>query len=227
MLISRKRGSDWDLENELNKVNVRWFMIVIISGYLFYLLGTGSNIFGDVKGTFSYSYIATLALISGGCNMIYHLILYRIKKLERSIHPAWKYISMAADFLLVTCILLPTGGDESMFFLVYFVVIVSNGIRYGMRLAVAGVLLFNLLYFAALFYQYYPERSLPAFQTQFLKVIGVWLVGLYIGYLSQRFEALQHEISVYRKLLAQNPGKETKTGQPTEKSPETDSGAFS
>lgn len=213
MLVSRKSGDDWDLSNEINKVNVRWFLIVAISVYLFYLLQggqTGVAVFNDVKGTYNLSFIAALFVCTSSLNLLYHLYLRRRKKLESNISPVWKYITMGGDFVLVTLILLPTGGDESMFFFVYFIVIVSNGIRYGMRLAIAGVLIFNISYFGALMYQYYPETSLPGFQKEFLKVLGVWAVGLYIGYLSQRFEALHTELTVYQKMLkekigAQNP----------------------
>lgn len=88
-----------------------------------------------------------------------------------------------------------------MFFLLYLIVILSNGIRYGMRLSIIGLLVFNFLYVAVLFYQFYPDLTIPSFQKEVLKIIGIWFVGIYTGYLSRRFEILHNEVEKYKLMI--------------------------
>lgn len=97
--------------------------------------------------------------------------------------------------------MIPTGGNESMFFVINYVVIVSNSLRYGMRISILGTIVMNVFYIGVLLYQYYPNLEITGVQKEILKVGGFWLVGIYTGYLSMRFETLRGEIENYQKLL--------------------------
>ena len=191
----------WELKNEGNKINVRWLLILLVAGYLSYILHTDQ---GNEVGTthlFSWTYIAVLVGIMAVLNLAFGIYVRRARKGHGAFSPALKYITMIVDFLAVSALLVPTGGDESLFFILYFIVIVSNSLRYGMRLAIVGLIVFNLSYAAVLALQYYPDLSLPHLQRELLKVVGFWIVGLYTGYISRRFEILQGEVEKYQRLV--------------------------
>ncbi|MBI3394996.1 MAG: hypothetical protein HY042_04100 [Spirochaetia bacterium] len=191
----------WEIKNEKNKAGVRWLLVLIIAPYMSWLLATGRNAQIDTTDFFNWPYIAAL---TGGTIVANILVTIAFTRGKSSglFHPAVKYATMLLDLAVVTLVVLPTGGSESIFFVVYFIVIVSNSLRYGMRLALTGVLAFNVMYVAVLMAQYYPNESAANFQKEILKVGGFWLVGLYTGYLSRRFEILQGEVEKYQKLLA-------------------------
>jgi hypothetical protein len=200
MLISYRKRSDWDLQNELGKVSVRWFLILTVSAYFYYLLK--NNVSGDALfNTLNYHYVGGLILTNIILNLWFHLFLSRRRSSNMGISAAFKYASMIFDLIVITLLLLPTGGKESMFFLLYLIVILSNGIRYGMRLSIIGLLVFNFLYVAVLFYQFYPDLTIPSFQKEVLKIIGIWFVGIYTGYLSRRFEILHNEVEKYKLMI--------------------------
>lgn len=199
--MGRPEKAAWEIKNEKNKAGVRWLLAVVVSGYLGYLIetGIGSQIGGSkmlgwfyVAGVSAFVVIANLAVT----------LAIREGNNTGAFSPVIKYITMVADLVAVSLVLIPTGGSESMFFIVYFIVIVSNALRYGMRLAIVGVMSFNVLYVLVLTYQYFPRFDIPGFQKEILKVSGFWLVGLYTGYLSRRFELLQGEVEKYEKLVA-------------------------
>lgn len=199
--VGSSSRSEYELKNEKNKASVRWFLILVIAGYLSYLLYTGQSREIGTGGLFTWNYIGGVSAFFGILNFLITLYLRRAALGSRVIHPAFKYFTTFVDFLAVSLVVLPTGGSESMLFVVYFVVIVSNGLRYGMRLALYGVLCFNALYVLVLGYQYYPDMVVENMQREFMKVFGFWLVGLYIGYLARRFELLQGEVEKYRRLV--------------------------
>lgn len=199
-MLPETRG-EYELKNERNKASVRWFLILVIGGYLSYLLQTGQSLSIGSGALFNWTYIGVVTGTFVVLNFFISLYLRRSAIRRGWIPPAFKYFTTFIDFLAVSLVVLPTGGSESMLFVVYFVVIVSNGLRYGMRLALYGVLCFNLLYALVLGFQYYPELVVPNMQREFLKVFGFWLVGLYIGYLARRFELLQGEVEKYRRLV--------------------------
>ncbi|MDH5655697.1 MAG: hypothetical protein OEZ34_07310 [Spirochaetia bacterium] len=185
----------------MNKVNVRWAVFLFTILYLYSLYFTGSRGFAELFEDFNFRFISLTAATVIVCNFIYNLILIRLKNKDQYIHPSMKYASMIFDLFIVTLLLIPTGGRESMFFLLYIVVMLSNGMRYGMRLAVIGILIFNIFYVLFLLYQFYPSLEIKGMNSEILKVIGVWVVGLYIGYLSRRFQILQNDVDKYRNLL--------------------------
>lgn len=201
MLLSRKNAADWDLKNELNKVNVRWALLILVSCYLisqYFLLIEDDSGQRNISRLFYILNLSAAVLI---LNMIYNFYLFSVRKKSGLIHSSLKYISMIFDLSVITLLLIPTGGSESMFFILYIVVLLSNGMRYGMRLAMTGVLSFNVMYFIMLFYLNYPRTEIQEFQREILKVTGIWIVGLYIGYLARRFEMLHEEVDKYKALL--------------------------
>ena len=203
MLRLGQEKAAWELKNEANKINVRWFLIVIIFAYLAYLLKTGqAREIGNIK-IFNWYYITAVAVGLSLFNLLCMIYLIMANRGKLTVSPVMKYTTMIVDFIVISLVLIPTGGNESMFFVVYFIVIVSNGLRYGMRLSIAGVLIFNICYVSILIFQFYPNLAVKGLQQEILKVAGFWLIGLYVGFLSRKFEFLQGEVEKYQRLIQQ------------------------
>lgn len=199
--MNRERAL-WEIRNEKNKASVRWIVIAAVAGYLSYLL-TRDNVgaIGAAPGL-DASYIAILTVFAVTFNAllsVYLLGALQTEKISRSV----KYLTMAVDFLLVALLLAPTGGDKSLFYPLNYVVIVSNALRYGMAVALAGTFLMNIFYLGVLVNQYGPHVQIPGFHQEVLKVAGFWLVGIYTGYLSRRYEILRGEVEKYQNLLSE------------------------
>jgi signal transduction histidine kinase len=197
----RPEKAAWELKNERNKVNVRWLLMLLIAGYLYYLLETGQGQEIGSNHLFSGGYIAGVAGLLAVANVLFMAFLWGVGRGRLVMRPFLKYVSMLVDFIVISLVLLPTGGDHSIFFVVYFIVIISNSLRYGMRLALSGVFAFNLCYVAVLVYQYYPDLVIPNVQGEVLKVAVFWVVGLYTGYIARRFQILQGEVEKYQDLV--------------------------
>ena len=208
-MLTLERGA-WELKNERNKKNVRWLLIILIGGYLAYILHTDQGNEIGATGLFNWLFIGILMGVMAFLNLMFSIYLRLSASGRIRISPVLKYITMFVDFGAVSIVLIHTGGDESMFFVVYFIVIVSNSLRYGMRLTIIGLLMFNLLYVGVLAYQY-PDLIAGSgechgphclnFQREVLKVSVFWFVGLYTGYIARRFEILQGEVEKYERLV--------------------------
>ncbi|MCR9145224.1 MAG: hypothetical protein NXI24_23500 [bacterium] len=197
----RPEKAAWELKNERNKVNVRWLLMILIAGYLYYLLKTDQGQEIGSTHLFNLTNILGLTAFLATANLIFMIYLSGVASGRLRMRSPLKYISMFVDFVAISLVLLPTGGDRSIFFVVYFIVIISNSLRYGMRLALAGVFIFNLCYVAVLVYQYYPDLVIPNVQGEILKVAVFWIVGLYTGYIARRFQILQGEVEKYQDLV--------------------------
>jgi len=205
---------DWETKNEISKVLVRWTFIIFVFSYFayqFYIKETfggqisegGLSDFSGLSDLPRFIAVVFIALLATAVNLLLHLYFAVIvpRSPDRGIAPFWKYLTMGFDFIIVSMLLVPTGGDNSMFFLLYLVIILSNGMRYGMRLVLSGLLMFNLFYFCVLLVQYYPGFHVSDLSSETVKIAGVWGIGLYVGYLSNRFEQLHRELEQYKKLL--------------------------
>jgi len=186
--MDTKEKALWEIKNEKNKTGVRWLIIAVLGAYL----GTR---FTDAPYIFYLLGAATI------WNSLVTLYLHRAAKAEQISRWA-KYVTMASDFLLVALILVPTGGSSSLLYPINYVVIVSNALRYGMGVALAGTFLMNIFYLGVLAHQYYPEFVIPGFHQEVLKVGAFWLVGIYTGYLSRRFTILRGEVERLQVLLS-------------------------
>ncbi len=191
----------YELGNERNKVHIRWLLVVLITGYLSYLLRADKGQEIGTNHLFSWEYIIAITAFIVIANILFATYLRLVAADRLPMLRILKYLSMIVDFIAVSLVLIPTGGDRSIFFVVYFIVIVSNSLRYGMRLAVAGLFAFNFSYVGVLIYQYWPDLVVPNFQGEILKVGAFWVVGLYCGYIARRFEVLQGEVEKYQELV--------------------------
>lgn len=192
----------WEIRNEKNKASVRWILVAAVGTYLTYLLYHGAPSAVGAAAVFDAGYIFSLLGFAVLMNASLTFYLLRAQKKE-SISGWIKYATMACDFLLIALVLVPTGGSQSLFYPINYVVIVSNALRYGMGIALAGTFIMNIFYLGVLANQYWPQMHIPGFHQEVLKVAGFWLVGIYTGYLSRRYEILRGEVERYQKLLSE------------------------
>ena len=206
-LTMNREKALWEIRNEKNKASVRWVLILTIGSYLSYLFfrgdGASTALSPGYSGgiTFDATYIFALMGFAVAFNAGITVLIHRA--LKKEMIGRWvKYLTMGCDFLLVALVLIPTGGSGSLLYPINYVVIVSNALRYGMSIALAGTFIMNVFYLGVLANQYWPDMSIPDFHQEVLKVAGFWLVGIYTGYLSRRYEILRGEVERYEKLLA-------------------------
>jgi len=204
---SRTGKSQWELRNEKNKANVRWVFIIAVTGYFAYLLNKGLLPAEGAAAYFTWSYIGALVAAYALANAGIHLYLIRTDGEEKNLPSGFKYITMFLDLVVVSLVIVPTGGEKSIFFLLYIVVIISHSMRYGIQAGIVCLVALNFLYVGVLVFLHYPDLERPGLQMEILKMAGLWTVGIYIGYLSKRFETMQGEVEKYRKIILDLTGR--------------------
>jgi hypothetical protein len=201
MIKIRPEKFIWELKNEVNKTHTRWLFITLVFGYFTYAFSQPRTNFPEYLPFFNWFYIICLVLGYSASNLIAAFYLYQVKNDKIKMHPFVKYLTMMLDMAAVSLVVLPTGGEKSIFFLLYLIVIVSNSMRFGLKVTVASLFALNIFYALALAYIHYPHFVLPGLDREILKISGLWVVGLYIGYLSRRFEIMQGEVEKYQQLV--------------------------
>jgi hypothetical protein len=170
---------------ERSKVVVRW----IVGGALF-----GSVAYLKSRGQLLVPWSTVLALTAA-------LVLLNVGygRILRRGAPAWlKYITTTTDLILLSFLVFFTGGAGSVFYFAYFIVLVSNSIRYGMGLAVFVATVYNLTYVAVLSWR--PPGS--DLTVEAVKILTFWGVALYAGYLAMRFQRQTRILESYEGTIA-------------------------
>ena len=159
----------------------------------------GAGIVFQIKGKETYfgyldishfSLIAVIYLLT----LVYALGLRVIKN-----QAAFAYVQVLGDTILITWIIHVTGGEESLFSLLYVLAIISGSImlyrKGGLITATVSTLLYGvLLYFhldgdpssSMTWAMDYPIGSTAIFYNYFVNVLGFYLVALLASYLSEK-----------------------------------------
>jgi K+-sensing histidine kinase KdpD len=107
-------------------------------------------------------------------------------------------VTTATDLVLLSSLVLFTGGAGSVFYFAYFIVLVSNSIRYGMGMAIYVATVYNLVYVAVLAGRP-PATDLT---VEAVKILTFWGVALYAGYLAMRFQRQTRILESYEETIA-------------------------
>ena len=170
---------------ERSKVMVRWIVGAALFASVLYLKSRGQL---PVPWPTVLALTAALVVL----NLIYWRILGRAA-------PRWlKYVTTATDLVLISVLVFFTGGVASVFYFAYFIVLVSNSIRYGMGLAIYVATVFNLAYVAVVYWQP-PGNDLT---VEAVKILTFWGVALYAGYLAMRFQRQTRILEGYEETIA-------------------------
>ncbi|MGQ0549834.1 MAG: hypothetical protein ACT4PY_09245 [Armatimonadota bacterium] len=170
---------------EQSKVAIRWVMAVVLFAGAVYLRRGGSI-------ETPWWVIVGLAIGVALLNLGFSAVL-------RAGAPHWlRYITTGSDIALTSLLVAYSGGSGSPFYYVYFVILVSNSIRYGMVMALFVALLFNVGYVAVLL-----ARPVSGDLTlEGVKILAFWGVALYAGYLATRFQRQARILSAYEETIA-------------------------
>jgi hypothetical protein len=184
-------GLETECQTERSKVIARWFIIGILAALAQWQRAQGAILMPAV----------TYASIIGGAalvNVFHSLYLFRVQHCPLY----YKYISTALDLIFVTILIYASGFNESPFFYVYFIVLVSNCIRYGLVMSLYIAVLVNVLYAVTL--SLAPEQLRPTvLGGEGLKILAFWGVAMYGGAVAARIRRQVLEIASYEETIAE------------------------
>ena len=170
---------------ERSKVVVRWIVAAVLFATVSYLRRQGLL-------TTPWTIILGLTAAVAALNIIYWAIL-------RAGAPRWlKYLTTGTDLVLVSLLVLFTGGSASVFYVAYFIILVSNSIRYGMGMALYVAIVYNVAYVVVLLRKP-PTTDLT---IDAVRILAFWGVALYAGYLSMRFQREARILESYEETIA-------------------------
>lgn len=170
---------------ERSKVVVRWIVIAALLAAVIYLRGRGAV-------PLSGATVARLTAAAAACNVLFWTILRRRC-------PRWlKYVTTGADVALLSVLVAVTGGSGSVFYAAYFIVVVSNSIRYGLGMALYVATAYNVGYVLVL-YARPPAHDLT---VEAVRILAFWGVALYAGYLAMRFQRQLRILESYEETIA-------------------------
>jgi hypothetical protein len=185
-------GLESECETERSKAIARWFGIVLLAGLLSW--ERRHAVTGITDGVF-YGIVGGIIAV----NLAHTIYLFRAREC-----PAfYKYISVGLDLIFLTVTIRFTGFNQSPFFYVYFVILVSNCIRYGLLMSLYIAVLVNIFYAVTLALAP-PEQMQPTvLGGEGLKILVFWGVALYGGAVSARIRRQAFEIAAYEDTIAE------------------------
>ena len=175
-----------DRHIERSKVTIRWIVTVVL------FLGAAYLRRNEAIGT-SWTVILGLTAGVAVANLVFMAVL-------RHGAPRWlRYLTTGVDLALTSILVGYSDGSGSPFYYVYFIILVSNSIRYGIGMAVFVALAFNVAYVAVLL-----AHPVGGDQTiEGVKILAFWGVALYAGYLATRFQRQARVIEAYEETIAE------------------------
>ncbi|HZT42049.1 MAG TPA: hypothetical protein VFA07_07655 [Chthonomonadaceae bacterium] len=190
--------SGWESERDTEraKVNARWIAIVLLFGVLQWIR-RHTHSYGAIPMSDALAYGITGAALA--MTTLEALYLWTP---GRAAIPRWlKYVTVLGDMVFVSVLIYYTGFTQSPFFFVYFVLLISNCLRYGLLMSLFVAAAFNILYAAAL-------GSAPAGAVhpsvlggEGLKILAFWAVALYGGAVSARLRRQANQLRVYEETI--------------------------
>jgi hypothetical protein len=170
---------------ERSKVVVRWIIAATLLAGVLYLKRQDA-----IPIAWPIVWLLTGAVVA--LNLLYWSILRRSA-------PRWlKYLTTGTDLALISFLVGYTGGSASAFYVAYFVVLVSNSIRYGMGMALYVATLYNVAYVIVLV-AHPPGSDLT---VEAVKILAFWGVAMYAGYLAMRFQRQTRVLESYEETIA-------------------------
>lgn len=184
-------GIESECQTERSKTIARWCGIFILAVLVYQQ---------QVKGIVTLSRPGFLLLLGAALliNLFHSFYLFR----AGACSPFYKYISVGLDLVLLTFLIGDSGLNQSPYFFVYFIILVSNCIRYGLVMSLYIAVWVNVLYPIAL--SLGPHQLQPSVVGgEGLKLLAFWGVALYGGAVSARIRRQVYEIAAYEDTIAE------------------------
>lgn len=174
-----------DRQTERSKVTIRWIVMAVLFVGAVYLRRNQAI-------ATPWAVILGLTASVALANLAFSAVL------RRGAPRYLRYVTTALDLALTSVLVAYSGGSGSPFYYVYFIILVSNSIRYGMGMAVFVALVYNVAYVAVLL-----AHPVGGDQTiEGVKILAFWGVALYAGYLATRFQRQARIIEAYEETIA-------------------------
>jgi len=190
MGVQAMPGIESECETERSKTIARWFAIFILAGLLQWQRAQG--VIPMSAATF-WSLAGAAILL----NLTHSLYLFRIQNCPW----IYKYITVGLDLAFITIIIFFSGFNESPFFYVYFILLVSNCIRYGLVMSLYIAVMVNVLYVIVL--SLAPPLRPTVLGGEGIKILAFWGVALYGGAVAARIRRQAFEIAAYEETIAE------------------------
>ncbi|MBV9866423.1 MAG: hypothetical protein JO316_13805 [Abitibacteriaceae bacterium] len=184
-------GIESECQTERSKTIARWCGIFILAALVYQQ---------QVQGIVTLSRTGFLSLFGAALliNLFHSFYLFR----AGACSSFYKYISVGLDLMLLTFLISNSGLNQSPYFFVYFVLLVSNCIRYGLVMSLYIAVLVNVFYPIAL--SLGPHQLQPSVVGgEGLKLLAFWGVALYGGAVSARIRRQVYEIAAYEDTIAE------------------------
>ena len=186
-------GWESERDTERAKITIRVMAIVILLGTAFWLRGHDGTLAVSVR------VLLMLAVGAGVMTLLETWFLYRPGCV--TIPRSFKYVTVAGDMAFVSILIFTTGCARSPFFFVYFVFLISNCLRYGLRMSLFVALMFNICYALVLALAPTAESQASVQGGEGLKFLAFWATAFYGGSVSERFRRQANQLRVYEESL--------------------------
>jgi hypothetical protein len=182
-MVTWSQGAEDEQRTEQSKVTIRWIVVTVALAAVTYMRRTGTV---DTP----WPVIVVLTAVIAALNLGFSAVLRRGA-------PRWlRYVTTGSDLAMISVLVGYSGGSASPFYYVYFIVLVSNAVRYGMAMAIVVALVYNVAYVAVLMVR--PVADLTA---EGAKILAFWGVALYAGYLAARFQRQARILQAYEETI--------------------------
>jgi hypothetical protein len=190
-------GWESERDTERSKVNARWFATLILFAVAEWIRRHDPMVEAQLTNRILYSCtVAAFLMTAIEAAYLWHPSVTEI--------PRWlKYVTVVGDMTFISALIYYTGFNQSPFFFVYFVFLISNCLRYGlvMSLFVAGV--FNLFYVFVLGLAPKEELKPSVLGGEGLKILAFWLTAFYGGTISARLRRQAAQLRVYEETIGE------------------------
>jgi hypothetical protein len=182
-MVTWSQGAEDEQRTEQSKVTIRWIVVTVALAAVTYMRRTGTV---DTP----WPVIIALTAVIAALNLGFSAVLRRGA-------PRWlRYVTTGSDLAMISVLVGYSGGSASPFYYVYFIVLVSNAVRYGMAMAIVVALVYNVAYVAVLM-----VRPVPDLTAEGAKILAFWGVALYAGYLAARFQRQTRILQAYEETI--------------------------
>jgi hypothetical protein len=182
-------GADDEQRTEQSKVTIRWIVVTVALAAVAYMRRTGTV---DTP----WAVIIALTTAITALNLGFSLVLRRGAVLPGGNLRWLRYVTTGSDLVMISVLVAYSGGSASPFYYVYFIVLVSNAVRYGMAMAIFVAIGYNVAYVAVLL-----ARPVADLTSEGAKILAFWGVAFYAGYLAARFQRQTRVLQAYEETI--------------------------
>ncbi|HLV79426.1 MAG TPA: hypothetical protein VKT32_04060 [Chthonomonadaceae bacterium] len=208
-------GWESERDTERAKVNARWFAIALLFGVLQWIR-RHTLVYAGIPMSDALAYgIAGAALAMTALEA-----LYLWKPGREAIPRGLKYVTVFMDTAFVSALVYYTGFTQSPFFFVYFILLISNCLRYGLLMSLFVAAAFNILYVVTLALAPAGAVHPSVLGGEGLKILDFWAVALYGGAVSARLRRQANQLRVYEETILELRAQLEATPAPQEALPE-------